>query len=223
MRIEVRDNGQGIPTDRIKDVFDEFVRLPGTDAGAAGRGMGLGLAIVRRLCTLLGHELNVRSAPGCGSTFSVVLPRVQAVVQPPLTQTLHGLQRLTGCRVALIDDDEIVLQSVQSLLLSAGIDVVAGTSADFVLRQLRQAGPPAFIISDYQLAEGSDGLAAVLSLRRELGEDIPALVMTGLTATRELEIELEGHGIPLVAKPVRPVVLDAVIGGMLDALEDVNE
>ena len=42
----------------------------------------------------------------------------------------------------------------------------------------------------------------------------------GLAATRELEIELEGHGIPLVAKPVRPIVLDAVIGGMLDAADD---
>ena len=222
MRIEVRDSGQGIPADRINDVFDEFVRLPGTDAGAAGRGMGLGLAIVRRLCALLGHELEVRSAPGRGSTFSVDLPRVQAIVQPPVAQALHGLQRLAGCRVALIDDDEIVLQSVQALLLSVGIDVVAGTSADFVLRQLRQAGAPAFIISDYQLGEGNDGLTAVLSLRRELGADIPALVMTGLAATRELEIELEGHGIPLVAKPVRPVVLDAVIGGMLDAAEEVH-
>jgi two-component system, sensor histidine kinase len=89
-----------------------------------------------------------------------------------------------------------------------------------VLRQLRQAGAPAFIISDYQLGDGLDGLQVVLALRRELGEDIPALVMTGLAATRELEIELEEHGIPLVAKPVRPVVLDAVIGGMLDAADD---
>jgi signal transduction histidine kinase len=87
MRIEVRDSGQGIPADRINDVFDEFVRLPGTDAGAAGRGMGLGLAIVRRLCALLGHELKVRSRTGRGSTFSVSLPRVRAIVQPPVAAT----------------------------------------------------------------------------------------------------------------------------------------
>ncbi|MFH1815964.1 MAG: ATP-binding protein [Pseudomonadota bacterium] len=222
LRIEVRDSGQGIPADRIDDVFEEFVRLPGADPGAAGRGMGLGLTIVKRLCALLGHEVKVRSRPGRGSTFSVALPRVRALAQVPVAQPLHGLARLAGCRVALIDDDAAVLQSLQSLLGSVGIDVIAGTSADFVLRQLRQAGAPAFIISDYQLGEGLDGLNAVLTLRRELGNDIPALVMTGLAATRELEIELEGHGIPLVAKPVRPVVLDAVIGGMLDAAEDAG-
>ena len=133
---------------------------------------------------------------------------------------MQGLRRLAKRRVALIDDDPAILQSLQSLLASVGIDVVSGTSPDFVLRQLRQAGAPDFIISDYQLGDGVDGLSAVRSLRRELGEHIPALIMTGLAATRELEIELEAHGIPLVAKPVRPVVLDAVIGGLLDAAEE---
>lgn len=220
LRIEVRDSGQGIPAEHIDDVFTEFVRLPDAGPGSGGRGMGLGLAIVKRLCALLGHELSVRSRPQKGSTFSVVLPRVQAFVQVPAVEALAGLERLAGQRVALIDDDATVLQSLQLLLHSFGIDVVAGNSHDFVLRQLRQTGAPAFIISDYQLGDGMDGLQVVLALRRELGEDIPALVMTGLAATRELEIRLEEHGIPLVAKPVRPVVLDAVIGGMLDAAED---
>lgn len=220
LRVEVRDSGQGIPADRIDDVFQEFVRLPGADPGAGGRGMGLGLAIVKRLCALLSHELAVRSRPGRGSTFSVTLPRARAFVQAPVAEPLHGLARLAGCRVALIDDDAAVLQSLQSLLRSVDIDVIAGTSPEFVLRQLRQAGAPAFIISDYQLGGGIDGLDAVLILRRELGDGIPALVMTGLVATRELEIKLEGHGIPLVAKPVRPVVLDAVIGGLLDAADE---
>ena len=220
LRIEVRDSGQGIPPERIDDVFDEFVRLPGTDPGSGGRGMGLGLAIVRRLCTLLGHALAVRSRPGRGSNFSVTVPRVHAFVPAPVEDELQGLRRLAKRRVALIDDDPAILQSLQSLLASVGIDVVSGTSPDFVLRQLRQAGAPDFIISDYQLGDGVDGLSAVRSLRRELGEHIPALIMTGLAATRELEIELETHGIPLVAKPVRPVVLDAVIGGLLDAAEE---
>ncbi len=220
LRIEVRDSGQGIPAERIDDVFEEFVRLPGTDPGSGGRGMGLGLTIVRRLCVLLDHSLQVRSRPGRGSTFGVTVPRVHAAAPVRVEEALLGLQRLAGLRVALIDDDPAVLQSMQALLHSAGIDVVSGTSPEFVLRQLRQAGPPDFIISDYQLAEDKDGLSATLMLRQELGANIPALIMTGLTATRELEIELEAHGIPLVAKPVRPVVLDAVVGSLLDASED---
>ncbi|WP_018411555.1 ATP-binding protein [Methyloversatilis thermotolerans] len=217
--IEVRDSGQGIPSDRINDVFEEFVRLPGVDTGAAGRGMGLGLAIVKRLCALLGHPLAVRSRPGVGSTFSVGVPRARAPEVAPVQDELPGLQRLRGRRVALIDDDAALLHSLRGLLQQLGIDVVSGESPDFVLRQLRQAGAPAFILSDYQLGDGNDGLAAVHSLRREFGEHLPAIIMTGLAATRELEIKLETHGIPLVAKPVRPVVLDAVVGSLLDAAD----
>lgn len=220
LRIEIRDSGQGIPPERLDDVFNEFVRLPTQDSSGGGRGMGLGLTIVRRLCALLGHPLDVRSRPGVGSTFSVILPRARAFAPAPIEEALFGLQRLAGRRLALIDDDPEVLHSMQSLLRSVGIDVIAGSTPEFVLRQLRQAGAPDFIISDYQLGDGKNGLAAALMLRQELGEHIPALVMTGLVATRELEIELEAHGIPLVAKPVRPVVLDAVIGGMLDAAEE---
>ena len=220
IRIEVRDSGQGIPPERLDDVFDEFVRLPGTDPGSGGRGMGLGLAIVRRLCTLLAHPVHARSRPGRGSTFCVWVPRTPAISSAPPEDGLSGLRRLSRQRVALIDDDLSLLQSLQQLLHSVGVDVIAGTSAEFVLRQLRQTGAPAFILSDYQLGPDSDGLRAVLSLRREFGAHIPALIMTGLAATRELEIELEAHGIPLVAKPVRPVVLDAVIGSLLEAAEE---
>lgn len=220
LRIEIRDSGQGIPPERLDDVFNEFVRLPGSDPSAGGRGMGLGLSIVRRLCALLGHGIGVRSRPGAGSTFSVTLPRAPAFAAPPPEKALPGLQRLSGRRVALLDDDPAVLHAMQSLLHSVGIDVVAGGTPEFVLRQLRQTGAPDFIVSDYQLGAGQNGLAATLMFRRELGQHIPALIMTGLAATRELEIELEAHGIPLVAKPVRPVVLDAVIGGLLDAADE---
>ncbi len=70
--LEVYDTGPGIAADRIELIFEEFYRVeePGL---AQESGLGLGLAIVRRLCAQLGHEVRVRSRPGRGSAFSIVM------------------------------------------------------------------------------------------------------------------------------------------------------
>lgn len=73
LHLQVIDSGPGIPADQIPQIFDEFHQLP--TAGPPHRpGMGLGLAIVARLSSLLGHPLKVASNPGRGSQFSIVLP-----------------------------------------------------------------------------------------------------------------------------------------------------
>ena len=72
IRVEVIDTGPGIPADRMRDVFREFQRLD--NAASPSEGMGLGLAIVERACTLLDHELRVTSVVGKGTRFSVSLP-----------------------------------------------------------------------------------------------------------------------------------------------------
>jgi signal transduction histidine kinase len=70
LMIEVRDTGIGMPTDQIETAFQEFLRL---DSGR-GTGLGLGLSIVRRLATLLGHRVTVRSQPGEGTCVTVEVP-----------------------------------------------------------------------------------------------------------------------------------------------------
>jgi signal transduction histidine kinase len=77
VRIEVWDSGVGIPVEQRDRIFGEFVRLPSADA-AADRGLGLGLAIVARLCTLLGHQVGVSSVLNKGSRFFVTVPRAPA-------------------------------------------------------------------------------------------------------------------------------------------------
>ena len=70
VRIDVWDSGIGIPGDQQRNIFGEFYRLGGPDRDGA-RGLGLGLAIVDRLCRLLDHPIELSSQPGKGSRFSV--------------------------------------------------------------------------------------------------------------------------------------------------------
>lgn len=73
IRIEVYDTGIGIAPAHQQEIFGEFVQL-GNAARNRDQGLGLGLAVVRQLCDLLGHSIEVRSKPGCGTVFTVDLP-----------------------------------------------------------------------------------------------------------------------------------------------------
>src|SRR5262249_11262938 len=77
LRIEVWDTGPGIAVDQRQKIFDEFYRLGGADADGRA-GLGLGLAIVDRLCRLLDHPIKLTSTLGRGSRFTVVAPIVAA-------------------------------------------------------------------------------------------------------------------------------------------------
>src|SRR6185312_16024112 len=80
LRLEVKDNGPGIAADKQTIIFDEFVRLqPEDDRPREERGLGLGLAIVDRIARMLDLPVRLASAPGQGSTFSVVVPPVADV------------------------------------------------------------------------------------------------------------------------------------------------
>lgn len=76
-RVQVVDTGIGIPADQLGVIFEEFQQL-GNPARDSTLGLGLGLAIVRRACDLLGHEIAVASTPERGSTFTVILPQPSA-------------------------------------------------------------------------------------------------------------------------------------------------
>lgn len=71
--IQVWDTGIGIPEDKLDSVFDDFVRLDNPAERGGSRGLGLGLGVVRRMAALLGHGLGLRSWPGKGSCFEVLV------------------------------------------------------------------------------------------------------------------------------------------------------
>jgi NtrC-family two-component system sensor histidine kinase KinB len=70
VRIEVEDDGEGIPSQYLERIFERFFQIPGGERG----GVGLGLYISREIVRAHGGELSVRSAPGQGSTFTFTLP-----------------------------------------------------------------------------------------------------------------------------------------------------
>jgi signal transduction histidine kinase/CheY-like chemotaxis protein len=210
--IEVWDSGPGIPEDQQRNIFGEFYRLAG---GTTHGGLGLGLAIVDRLCNLLGHPIQLLSAVGKGSRFSVRVPtaaaRAQIAEAPAATVAVDAAR---GKIVVVIDDDALVLDSMGGLLRNWGCRVVAAASPDEALVDLGPAERPDLIICDYRLANGQSGIAAIADLRKAYGAPVPAFLISGDTAPECLR-EARESGHHLLHKPMGAMALRAMINRLL--------
>ncbi len=216
--VGVWDTGIGIPPDQQEEIFEEFRRLP--QAGDLSyRGAGLGLSIVRRVSRMLGHRMVVRSIPGRGSLFGIVVPLSSAPAvgtQRPRVPGDHagGGQSLRGRCVQLIDDEPHVLQGLSVLLKGWGMHALGAANAAQALEA--EAGNPVqpdLIIADYRLEGSGTGVEAIAVLRRRWG-DLPAIIVTADHAP-DVQQEVSAAGLHLLHKPVRPARLRSLITHVL--------
>ena len=221
MRIAVWDTGCGIPEDRRKDVFHEFVQLgdPGDRrADGLGRGLGLGLAIVAGLAPLLGTCVELRSRVGRGSMFAFELPlgvATRARAQPAVVP-LH-VAGLRGTFALVIDDDEAARGGTCGLLESWGCVTLAAADGDDAIRQLSAHDrPPELIVCDYRLSTDENGLEAMARVRAAVGGDVPTIIITGDASNAVLNAAQLAR-VPLLRKPVSPVKLRALLTHLLSA------
>jgi signal transduction histidine kinase len=223
MRIDIYDTGPGIPEDSLEDIFIEFHQL-GNPERDRRKGLGLGLAIVRRLAGLLGHTIEVRSVVGRGSRFSVILPRA---VQPPRilqqpVSTAAASCDMAGRRILVLDDEVSVLDAMRRLLESWGCEVLsAATPEEAEAHSACTAAPLDLMIVDYRLRRHASGIETIARLRKLAGAPIPALVITGDTAPERLR-EAQESGYPLLHKPVMPMRLRAAIEQLLPRARTAN-
>jgi signal transduction histidine kinase len=216
LRIDVFDRGPGIPEDEHISIFREFYQLGDPQRERQG-GMGLGLAIVDRLCRLLKHEIDLASALGKGSRFSILVPSVAArawIVDPK--DSVHPTpDSIGGKLVVVIDDDPLVLDSTGGLLRSWGCQVLTAGSARVALAGLAECNQsPDLVISDYQLSDGQTGIEAIEELRKSLNLPIPAFLISGDMAPERMR-EARMSGYHLLHKPVRPRALRAMLSQFL--------
>jgi CheY-like chemotaxis protein len=214
--LAVSDTGAGIPPQEQARIFEEFYQLDSTDASSRNIGLGLGLAIVRRLLALLGLEISLVSAPGAGSTFSLLIP-AQAVTlgarPAPLAAGAPAHPLLTGCPVLVIDDDQLVREALAAALTSWGAQPHTHATLDAALEELGSAGAsPRIAILDYRLAEGPVGLDVAQALRMRY-PDIRRIMMTGELT----QPELADAGMPVLKKPVAHDELRRVLAESLGA------
>ncbi len=214
--IQVWDTGPGIPPDQQERVFQEYYQIGNPERDRA-KGLGLGLAIVRRLTILLNCPLTLRSEPGSGSCFAVAVPI--ATRNSALPSSSEGAGSLATGLVLVIDDEMAIREAMASLLSGWGHEVITAGSGDEAMQRLASCSErPELIISDLRLRDNENGIEVIERLRSEYNETIPAMLITGDTAPQRL-IEAQESGLLLLHKPVPNSKLRAAIANLVRMAE----
>jgi signal transduction histidine kinase/CheY-like chemotaxis protein len=221
VRIDVQDTGIGIPPEQMDDIWREFHQV-GNPERDRNKGLGLGLAIVQRLARLLGCQVDVLSALGRGSIFSIEVPAGTAVAVPePMPDLEPALSPIGGRYAVLVDDDAIVLLGLQSILRDWGYDVLAAGSTDQALDRLRAKGhrKPDIIVADYRLRGGRVGTEAIVRIRELFDSNIPGVILTGETGP-ECAVDAAAHGFSIAHKPITSRQLSMAVEKLLAEASD---
>jgi signal transduction histidine kinase len=210
--VRVRDTGRGIAPERLGRIFEPFVQA---EAGDASRGgLGIGLALVKKLVELHGGAVSAASAgSGHGAELTVKLPVPQLQVLPqapadPAPPPPAG----PGARVLVVDDNPEIRSTVQLFLQLEGHQVATADCGQAALDHIRQT-PPDVVLLDIALPD-LDGYAVAERVRAAHAERRPRLIaMTGTVGPGERERALRAGFDAHVAKPVDTRILLRLIAG----------
>jgi PAS domain S-box-containing protein len=193
--IEVWDTGSGIPADKTAFIFEQFTQLA---EDGIKKGSGLGLAIVAQSAKLLNLQIRMRSRPGRGSMFAIELPTSQTLApQIAIESPLCTGQRL---RIALVEDNPMVLRSITLSLELVGHQVIAAGDGKSVIAKLAGIAPD-IVISDYRLEPPENGFDVIETLKNIFGANLPAMIITGDTDPALIR-SMAGRGIVVHYKPL---------------------
>jgi signal transduction histidine kinase/ActR/RegA family two-component response regulator len=213
VRFEIFDTGVGIPPEQQARLFEPFTQAEPSTSRRFG-GTGLGLAICKRLVDLLGGEINVRSAPGEGSTFTVAIetgpltgiPMLEnplEAIEQPEPQRSGPMPQLEG-RVLVAEDGHDCQRLIAMLLRKSGLEVDVADNGRIALQKTLEArdaeNPYDVILMDVDMPE-LDGLSATSRLR-ESGYERPVIALTAFAMESDRERCLRAGFDDFATKPI---------------------
>jgi CheY-like chemotaxis protein len=225
-RIEVRDNGPGIPESRQAEMFEPFNRL-GAE-GSATEGSGVGLVITKRLVNMMGGELTFRSREGHGSRFWITLPDVMPapvvssspqplVLAPSAAQALQVGARK---RILYIEDNPPNIRLMEQMLKNfARLELISAKEAFYGV-YLARTERPDLIILDINLP-GMDGYEALSVLKQDRStRDIPVVALSANAMPYDV---MRGQEAGFDEYLTKPLDLDKLLGTLNHLLLPVAE
>jgi PAS domain S-box-containing protein len=208
--IQVRDTGSGMAPEVVQRAFDPFFTTK-----PMGQGTGLGLSMIYGFARQSGGDARIESAPGAGTTVSLLLPRRDAETAHD-EQVASGAVRTTRTATILLVEDEMPIRVlVADLLEDRGHRVLTANDGLAGLRQVESGQPLDLLISDIGLP-GLNGRQLADSARIHRPQ-LPILLMTGYADDATASEGFLGRGMHLLTKPFTADALlarvDAILGG----------
>lgn len=205
--VSVKDNGSGIPPDKLESIFGLFAQAHPTIARVEG-GLGIGLTLVKQLAELHGGRVEARSeGPGCGAEFVVRLPATR-VTMPPCPSPSAPAEHVAR-RILVIEDNSDGREMLATILRLSGHEVhAAATGAEGI--EIALQCTPAVVLLDIGLPDIS-GHEVGRELRQRLGERTRLVALTGYGQPQD-RARTEAAGFDAhVVKPVSPAALTELL------------
>ncbi len=241
LEICVRDTGEGIPEDRLEDIFKSFEQVDSSLTRRHG-GTGLGLSITKQLIELQGGHVRVESRLGAGSRFCFTLPLadgVQPEAETPaekgganrprhdfvasLAEVSAGVEAAEGgAQILLVDDDALNLQAAAAILRLAGYRVIAASSGQAALAELNRHGGCSLVVLDVMMPEMS-GYEVCRELRESRSIfELPVLMLTAKATTKDIVMGFEAGANDYLPKPFEPEELLARVRTLVELKSSVD-
>ena len=195
VRIQVADQGQGIPDELIGRVTEPFFTTK-----EAGKGTGLGLSMVAGFVQQSGGRLKIDSEPGGGTRIELILPATEDLSEGKAGSLLQeALPSSAGKAILLVDDDDSVRTVLGEQLRELGFKVDEAADGKSAIERLKGNGSYDVLLTDFAMP-GMNGLDTIRRAVRERPE-IRAVLMTGYA--NEGSVADAREKVPIVRKPIR--------------------
>jgi len=209
LQLTIRDTGRGIPSQILERIFEPFFTTKGK-----GEGTGLGLAVVHGVVIGHGGHISVSSTKDQGTTFIILLPRLDVVLPDQIQQTA-GWPKGIG-RVLFVDDEEMLAKWGEQLLTQLGYTVVPKTNPDDAIALFRREADHFDLIVTDQTMPAMSGEAfarALLAIRN----DIPIILCTGFSHNMTAEKAAHLGFKAFLMKPVNAATLAHTVKQVFEA------
>ena len=180
LRFTCQDDGVGMSEEFQRRMFEAYAREDTNDTvgGTVGAGVGLGLAVVKRIVDEKGGTISVDSAKGKGTRFDIVMPLHRETVQPPKARESASID---GCRLLVVEDNDLNRELAVYMLRDAGASVTEARDGRDAVDTFAASPPGTYdaVLMDVMMPE-MDGLTATRVIRAmdRPDADVPIIAMT---------------------------------------------
>ena len=216
----ISDTGIGMSPEFLEHIYEPYAReMRFSDRQASGTG--LGMSITKNLVAQMGGEIHVESAPGAGSTFTVILPLAagQEPAQTPEGEPRQGTFSLEGLRVLLAEDNEINMEITTELLRSGGAAVTRAWNGGEAVECFREAAPFSFdvILMDMQMPvlDGCQAAEQIRGMDRADAQSVPIIAVTANAFSEDVAATTAAGMNAHVSKPIDFAVLRQTLERLL--------
>ncbi len=209
--LSVKDFGQGMSEETLQHIFEPFYTTK-----KAGKGTGLGLAVVYGIIRQHHGWIEVDSEPGRGTEFRIYLPRLEAKARNKNNSSTKSLEIKGSETVLIVDDDDNVRKSIELMLGSLGYKTISVSSGQEAIEITRE-NPGGFqiVVCDVIMPQ-MNGRETIQRIH-EIIPDMKALFITGYTSTEGGNSSSGSEEIPVILKPFNREKLAAKIREILDS------